>query len=118
MSYPESNVTVSEELIQTHEDIFLKHEYDIGRISLVEYRIDTGDHRPIRQPLRRHPFQHLEEIDRQVEEMQRHNIIEPAASPWASNLVLVEKQGGSLGLCVDYRRLNAITTQGQLSSPR
>ena len=88
-----------EELIRRHGAIFWKHEYGIGRTSLVEYRIDTGDHRPIRQPLRRHPLQHLEAIDRKVEEMHRHNIIEPAASPWASNVVLVEKKDGSLGFC-------------------
>jgi len=45
-----------EEVIGRHEAIFSKHEYDIGRTSLVEYRIDTCDHRPIRIPLRRHPF--------------------------------------------------------------
>jgi len=97
------------ELIRKHETIFSKHEYDIGKTPLVEYRIDTGDHRPIRQPLRRHPFQHLEAINRQVEEMRQHDIIEPAASPWASNVVLVKKKDGSLRFCVDYRRINAIT---------
>ena len=87
---------IVEELIRRHEAIFSKHEY-IGRTSLVEYRIDTGDHRPIRQPLRRHPFQHLEAIDGQVEEMNRHGITEPAA-----NVVLVKKKDGSLRFCVNY----------------
>ena len=32
--------------------------YDIGRTPLVECRIDTGAHRPIRQPLRRQPFEY------------------------------------------------------------
>jgi len=76
---------------------------------LTDHRIDTGDHRPIRQPLRRQPFQHLEVIDKQVEDMKTAGIIEPAASPWASNVVLVKKKDGSLRFCVDYRRVNAIT---------
>jgi len=50
-------------LIRMHKAIFSKHEYDIGRTPLVKYRIDPGDHRPTRQLLRRHPFQHLEAID-------------------------------------------------------
>ena len=87
------------------------------RTHLVEYRIDTGENRPIRQPLRRHPFQHLEDIDRQVDEMTKHGIIEPAASPWASNVVLVRKKDGSLRFCVDYRKLNAITTKDSYPLP-
>jgi len=78
-------------LIRKHKAIFSKHEYDIRRTPLVEYRIDTGGHRPIRQLLRRHPFQHLKTINRQVKEMRQHDIIELAASPWASDVVLMKK---------------------------
>jgi len=39
------------------------------------HRIVTGGHRPIRQALRRHPFQHLEFIDKEVREMERHGIV-------------------------------------------
>jgi len=105
------------QLIERNESIFSKSEYDIGRTPLVEYHIDTGSHRPIRQPLRRHLFKHLEIIDREVEEMERHGIIEPTASPWASNVVLVRKKDGSLRFCVDYRRLNAITYKDSYPLP-
>jgi len=103
------------ELLQENEAIFSKGEYDIGRRSLVEYRIDTGTHRPVRQPLRRHPFKYLKVIDKQVAEMKEHGVIEPTASPCASNVILVRKKDGSLPFCIDYRQLNRITTQG--SSP-
>jgi len=105
------------ELLQENEAIFSKGEYDIGRTPLVEYRIDTVEHRPIRQPLRRHPFKHLETIDKQVTEMEEHGIIEPTASPWASNVVLVRKKDGSLRFCIDYRQLNRITTQDSYPLP-
>ena len=109
--------TQAESLIRKHEPIFSRHEYDIGRTPWVEHRIDTGDHRPIRQPLRRHPFEHLEQIDRQVEEMARNGIVEPASSPWASNVVLVKKKDGTLRFCVDYRQLNAITVKDSYPLP-
>ena len=64
------------QLLRENLAIFSTGEHDIGRTHLVEYRIDTGENRPIRQPLRRHPLQHLETIDRQVDEMTKHGVIE------------------------------------------
>ena len=107
----------SKKLLRQNEGIFSKGEHDIGRTQLIEYRIDTGDHRPIRQPLRRQPFQHLEIIDKQVKDMKDAGIIESVASPWASNVVLVKKRDGSLRFCVDYRRLNAITYKDSYPLP-
>ena len=83
----------------------------------MEHRIDTGDNRPIRQPLRRQLFKHLDFIDRHAEEMKTHGIVDPAASPWASNVVLVKKKDGSLRFCVDYRRLNAVTYRDSYPLP-
>ena len=76
---------------------------------LVEHTIHTGDHRPIRQGLHRHPIAHMDVIDKQVDEMVGNNTVEPAASPWASNVVIVHKKDGSYRLCVDYRALNSVT---------
>jgi len=100
-----------EKLLEDYADIFSQGEYDIGKTYYVEYKINTKTHHLIRQPLRQHPFKHLEEIDNQVEEMRAHGIVELAASPWASNVVVVKKKDGSLRLCVDYRQLNSVTVQ-------
>ena len=88
----------------------------MGRTTLVEHTIDTGSNRPMRQCLRRHPRAHLEEIDQQVEELQ-NDFVEPAASPWTSNVVLVKKKDGSHRLCVDYRRMNAVTYKNSYPLP-
>jgi len=45
--------------------------------------------------------------------MLEHDVIEPAASPWFSNVVMVRKQDGTMQLCVYYRKLrpNGLTTK-------
>jgi predicted aspartyl protease/transposase InsO family protein len=105
------------QLLMQYDDIFSRGAYDMGRTSLVEHSIDTGDHRPIRQGLRRHPMAHLTMIDEQVNEMLQNDLVEPAASPWASNVVLVRKKDGSMRLCVDYRALNGATYKDSYPLP-
>ena len=80
------------DLLTEYSDIFSTGTFDMGRTSLVEHSIDTGSHRSIRQALRRHPRAHLYEIDNQVDGLLENGLIEPAASPWASNIVLVKKE--------------------------
>ncbi len=47
----------------------------------------------------------------ELEELERGGIIERSVSAWASPLVPVKKAGGGIRLCVDYRKLNAITVK-------
>jgi len=80
------------DFLHEFDDMFSRGTFDMGRTTLVEHTIDTGSQRPIRQPLRRHPRTHLDEIDRQVDDLLMNGFIEPAASPWASNVMLVRKK--------------------------
>ena len=86
----------AEEFICERAALFSKSEYDIGRTSRVRHIIDTEMHRPFKQALRRHPLDHLEIIDKHVTEILQHDIIEPTASPWASNVVQVRKPNEQL----------------------
>ena len=60
------------DFLEEFDDMFSRGTYDMGRTNLVEHTIDTGDHR---QPLRRHPRAHLDEIDRQVDELLRNEFV-------------------------------------------
>ena len=104
-------------LFHSYRDVFSVNEYDVGRTDLVSHRTETGDHKPIRQTLRRHPVAYLDTIDRQVDDMLKYDLIEPAASPWASNVVLVRKKDGTVRFCVDYRSVNSVTRQDSYPLP-
>ena len=39
----------------------------------------------------------------------KRGVVQPCSSPWASPIVLMAKEDRSTWLCVDYRRLNAVT---------
>jgi hypothetical protein len=89
------------EILLQYQDCFSRSEYDLGHTEVVEHTIDTGNHPPIKQALRRQPLAYLPEIDKQVEEMLAQGIIESSASPWASNVVIVVKKDQSLRFCID-----------------
>ena len=44
-------------------------------------------------------------------------IIRPSTSPWASPIHPVPKKGGDLRFCVDYRKLNSVTTKDSYPLP-
>ena len=93
---------------------FSKGEKDLGHKHLATHRIDTGDSRPARQQLRRHPPLHEKAIQKEVGLMLEHGVIEPAQSPWAANLVMVERADKSFRPCIDYRPLNHVTKRDPL----
>ena len=117
-SLPESTCLALLDILKDHADVFSQSEYDLGRTDIISHRIDTADARPVRQPLRRYPPAHMEAISTHVDNMLNQGIIEPASSPWASNIVLVRKKDGSLRCCIDYRQLNAVTKGDAYPLPR
>jgi len=96
------------ELLHTYQDVFSKSEYDLGRTLMTEHRIDTGVARPIKQGLHRQPQTSLPIIDTFTENMERQHIIEKSASPWASNVVVINKDG-TPKITLDYRALINLT---------
>jgi hypothetical protein len=111
------------ELISTFSDIFKWNEDDdYGLTDQVEHHIDTGDARPIRQKQYRLPFKVKFEMDKQIEEMKKKEIIRESNSPWCSPVVMVEqeKEDGTkkIRFCVDFRGLNSVTIKDSFPLPR
>jgi len=117
-SLHESACLALREILKDRVDVFSQSEYDLGRTDIITHQIDTGDARPVRQALRRYPPAHIEAISKHIDSMLSQGIVESAASPWASNIVLVRKKDGSLRCCIDYRQLNSVTRKDAYPLPR
>ncbi|CAH8866152.1 unnamed protein product [Trichobilharzia szidati] len=104
-------------LLQEYSDVF-DDGHAMGRTNVVQHEIKTGDNLPIRVPPRCVPVHYQQQLDSMITDMLRKKVIKPSTSPWASPIVLVKKKDGSLRLCVDYRRLNAITQRDSFPLPR
>jgi hypothetical protein len=97
------------DLLWDYQDVLSVNDFDLGYTDMVSHKIDTGNHPPIKERLRRHPQAYLSAIDNEVNQMLSQGVIEPASSPWAANVVIVRKKDGKLRCAIDYRRLNQIT---------
>ena len=89
-----------------------------GRTNLMQHHIRTVDARPVRMRPYRLPHAYRETVLEELEEMEQHGIIEQSTSEWSSPIVLVKKKDGTMRVCVDYRRLNAVTQVEAYPMPR
>ena len=78
-----------EQLLRKYNRIFATKTSDLGRKSCLKHKLNTGDVRPVTQPLRRIQAHKTEKDNSQIEEMLNKGAIEPSASPLKSNIVLV-----------------------------
>ena len=66
---PQHQFAAAKQLVCDYADIFSQLDFDLGHCDILPHRIDTGNARPFKEQLRRHPIAHLEFIDEQVEHM-------------------------------------------------
>lgn len=83
-----------------------------------EHHIDTGDHPPIAVPPYRVTPAKKEIMRAELDRMLSEGVIEECESAWAAPCVLVPKPNNKYRFCVDYRKLNSITTSVVYSMPR
>ena len=70
----------------SYTDAFALDPSELGSIRLVTHAIDTGDHRPIKQPVRHSPFALQAKVDKMVQEMLEQGVIQPSQEWWGEVL--------------------------------
>ncbi|XP_069802715.1 uncharacterized protein [Dendropsophus ebraccatus] len=101
-----------------YHEAFSKHSLDFGKTNLVQHRINTGDHLPIKEKHRPIPPANYQQVKKLLKEMKDSNVIQESQSPWAAPIVLVKKKDGNIRFCVDYRKINTITHKDAYPLPR
>jgi len=89
-----------------------------GLTDLAVFSIDTGTHTPIHQQPYSTPAHFRTSIDTELDWLLEKGFIRPSTSPWASPIVAVRKPDGSARLCVDFKKVNAITQDQPFYMPR
>ena len=102
-----------EEMCNRHPDAFSKNNKDIGRTTLIEMEIDTGDSLPVPQNPYTLPLKHHKWLRKEIEMLEKAGVIERSLSPWASPVIVVPKKSvpdkpPRRRLCIDYRKVNSL----------
>ena len=76
---------------------------------------------PSTAPISRCPYRmapkELAEMKKQLKELLEKGFIRPSSSPWGCPAIFMKKKDGTLGMCMDYRPLNAVTIKNKYPLP-
>ncbi|CAF1521526.1 unnamed protein product [Adineta ricciae] len=112
----ESQKNQMKRLLTSFPDVFTEKS---GRTKVLRHQIELiPGSKPYNSPPYRYSPAKRKIIEQNIMEMKEQGIIESSKSPWASPVVLAPKKDGSIRFCVDYRKLNSITTRDAYPIPR
>src|SRR5438270_2478035 len=101
------------------QDVFPEKLPGLPPVRDTEFTIDLiPGATPIAIPSYRMSPAELVELKAQLDELIELKFIEKSVSPWGAPVLFVKKKDGSMRLCIDYRKLNAVTVKNKYPMPR
>ncbi|XP_055621960.1 uncharacterized protein LOC129765578 [Toxorhynchites rutilus septentrionalis] len=110
----EHNLTTKEraQLITTIKQFAFTAPGKLGRTNLIQHEIILKeDAKPRNQPVYKCSPYIQKEIDEEIERFKQLDAIEECYSEWTNPLVAVRKSNGKIRVCLDSRRINAMTVK-------
>ena len=105
------------DVIYDHTEVFSLFDRDLGFCDVLKHSIPTTTDKPAYLPHRQIPVQLQSEVRKCLDNWLKQGIIRPSKSPYASQVVIVRKKTGEIHLCVDFRKLNAVSICDSFSLP-
>ena len=105
-------------ILKNYRSTFAVNMKELGATHEHHHHIDTGSAKPVSQRFYRASPKIREEMERQIDELLEHGLIEPSTSEWRSPVVMIRKRDQTYRFAVDYRKLNAITRKMSFPLPR
>lgn len=89
----------------------------LGKTNLIEHKIELTNNAPIKQ--RYYPISPAvqECVDEEIDRMLNLGVIEESTSAYSSPIVLVRKANGKARLCLDFRKVNAVSVKYAYPTP-
>ena len=104
------------QLCGEYDDVFSKNNKDIGKTTLIEMEINTGDSLPVAQSPYTLPLKHYEWVWKEIEMFEKAGVIVKSLSPWVLLVIVVPKKSAQdepphRRLVIDYRKINSLQEQ-------
>ena len=106
------------DVIYNHTEVFSLFDGDLGFCDVLKHSIPTTTDKPVYLPHRQIPVQLQSEVRKCLDNWLKQGIICPSKSPYASQVVIVRKKTSEIRLCVNFRKLNAISICDSFPLPR
>ena len=98
-------------IFQSISRLPLKREIDFS----IELMPDTA---PISKTLYHMALTEMQELKKQIQELEDLGFIRPSTSPWGSLVLFVKKKDEMMRLYINYRELNKVTIKNKYPLPR
>ncbi|CAC5400202.1 unnamed protein product [Mytilus coruscus] len=82
--------------LHKNRKVFAENLSELGRTHMYQHVIETDDAPPVRKRFYRQTPQVFEEMNRQIEQMLKYDIIEESNSEWPSPVVMCKKKSGEM----------------------
>ena len=106
------------DVIYSHTEVFSLFDGDLGFCDVLKHSIPTTTDKPVYLPHRQIPVQLQSKVRKCLDNWLKQGIIRLSKSPYASQVVIVRKKTSKICLCVNFRKLNAISIRDSFPLPR